>query len=536
MAPVFNMYFYERSGHASRSRSPVIIRHRGRSRDRSRDRSSGRRRNHRSPSRRVRQRSIRDRAANYDSYTPYPPVESTQSALALQDVSRPPGDFTGSYSPSGPAAGPAPMTPPTPASPPPLPPPPTPPQPTTTPPPGYHTFPPPGHLSAVNLPPPPPPLLPQSRPKVIPPPQSCGASATTHAAPPSDSNACKTVNVFSKAASQLTGFLSGHAQQAGALVAVAPAADSSVLGPPSDGALLDDVNDPNTGKAASDSYPEQLPGESNLAYSIRIADAIPLNYEWAQLGAVPPAPVPRGLFASFQYSSLRTMLQRKQFTQADFDSLASVSDDDTCRVRQWLYELLSTYGPVHEHKDNVLHNFARVLHVLGLQPQSIFTLGQAFQTNSGRVVWVLQTKNFPGPSLQRATGDEPYQFFHMTSTQGLLGILKLGTILPSANDRIGLPEDFPSSAFFSLLKHTYNQMSARDIALQCAKLFQHSKQQSGVMLSGCILGGHTKYKWSSTWVEMALASRAGLVRSKSSDKRWAIRVDLAQIQWVVLMS
>ena len=344
------------------------------------------------------------------------------------------------------------------------------------------------------------------------------------------------VNVFSKAASQLTGFLSGHSQQAGALVAVAHTTDSSALGPSTDGVLLDDINDSNTGRVTSDSYPEQLPGESNLAYSIRIADAIALNYEWPQLGAVPPAPVPRGLFASFQYSSLRTMLQRKQFTQADFESFAGVSDDDTCRVRQWLYELLSTYGPVYEHKDNVLHNFARVLHVLGLQPQSIFTWGQAFQTNSGKVVWVLQTKNFPGPSLQRATGDEPYQFFHMTSTQGLLGILKLGTILPSANDRIGLPEDFPSSAFFSLIKHTYNQMTARDIALQCAKLFQHSKQQSGIMLSGCILGGHTKYKWSSTWVEMALASRAGLVRSKSSDKRWAIRVDLAQIQWIVLMS
>ena len=90
--------------------------------------------------------------------------------------------------------------------------------------------------------------------------------------------------------------------------------------------------------------------------------------------------------------------------------------------------------------------------------------------------------------------------------------------------------------FFSLLKHAHEQMSLRDIATQCAKLFHHSRQQSGVMLSGCIVGGHSKYKWSSTWIELTLAAKAGLVRSKSTDKRWAIRVDLAQIQWIVLMS
>ena len=98
---------------------------------------------------------------------------------------------------------------------------------------------------------------------------------------------------------------------------------------------------------------------------------------------------------------------------------------------------------------------------------------------------------------QLFTGDEFYQFFHMTSAQGLLGIMKTG---------------------------------------QYASLFHHSKQQSGVMLSGCATGGHTKYPWSSTWVELNLATRAGLVRSKSTDKRCAVRVVLAKIEWIILMS
>ena len=166
----------------------------------------------------------------------------------------------------------------------------------------------------------------------------------------------------------------------------------------------------------------------------------------------------------------------------------------------------------------------------------MFWEANLLQLPSGRVVWIRQTKNFPGPALQRATGDEPYQFLHMASIQGLLGILKNGSILPTANDRVGLPDDYPTSAFFSLLKPTREQMYLRDIATKCAKLFHHSKQQSGVMLSGCIVGGHSKYKWPSTCIKPTLAAKTGLVRSKSTDKRWAIRVDLAQIQWSVLMS
>ena len=109
-------------------------------------------------------------------------------------------------------------------------------------------------------------------------------------------------------------------------------------------------------------------------------------------------------------------------------------------------------------------------------------------------------------------------------------------ILPSATDRMGLPESFPVSAFFSLLKHTHQQLTVEELALQCASLFYHSKQQSRVMLSGWVTGGHTKNPWSSTWVELNLATRAGLVRSKATDKRWAIRVDLAKIEWIIPMS
>ena len=70
---------------------------------------------------------------------------------------------------------------------------------------------------------------------------------------------------------------------------------------------------------------------------------------------------------------------------------------------------------IHHHRDKVVDIFTRAMHILGYQPSSIISWGRSYQT----------------ANIQKATGDEFYQFFHMTSAQGLLGIIKTGLILPS---------------------------------------------------------------------------------------------------------
>ena len=86
---------------------------------------------------------------------------------------------------------------------------------------------------------------------------------------------------------------------------------------------------------------------------------------------------------------------------------------------------------IHHHRDKVVDIFTRAMHILRYQPSSIISWGRSYQT----------------ANIQKATGDEFYQFFHMTSAQGLLGIMKTGLILPSATDRMGLPENFPILLF-----------------------------------------------------------------------------------------
>ena len=110
---------------------------------------------------------------------------------------------------------------------------------------------------------------------------------------------------------------------------------------------------------------------------------------------------------------------------------------------------------------------SKTMTVLGYQPQNLIKWGKPFRTVTGKTVWVLKTKTFPGPNVQKAIGDELCQFF--------------------------LPADMPLSALFSLLKHTHMQLIVEDIATQCASLFIRSNQHSGVVLGGCVTGGHTKY-------------------------------------------
>ena len=402
---------------------------------------------------------------------------------------------------------------------------------TTAPYPDNTTFTPP---PAATLMPPPPPPLPPPPPPMLPPPTfpPLPPVPCSHDAIPSSSNKPPpkviepSLSPFKPVAGSLLGFL-----QRATHASIPP--PSSLLTPaPSN--LLNDVKLNHKGEAKS--YPAQEPSEDDLAYAVRLANSIPLNYDWPPLGQVPPSPVPKGLFYPFEFAKLRTMAQRKQYTQRDFERSQEFTAEDLTRWPMWLHDLLSTHGEVHEHSGKVVETLSRIMHTLKYQPASLISWAKSYQTLSGRTVWMLRTRNFPGPNLQKATADEYYQFFHMTSAQGLLGILKTGVILPSATDRMSLPEDWPVSAFFNLLKRTREPMSTEEVAAECASLYNHSKQQSGIMLSGCILGGHTKYPWSSTWVELNLASRAGLVRSKAQDKRWAIRVDLAKIDWIVVMS
>ena len=467
MAPTFNFHFYESATGSRTTRSsqhlPAALLDKP-SRDRRPSRS-------RSRSRRP-QRAPHSPSSQREYGTPvfsYPPQEwfglnfqSSEATLAIMDS--PPGDLRAD------------------AAPPPH---------TTTPPPTPHF-----NLASLTAaptttqapppppPPPPPPLFPPT------PPAPCGHNTITASSEgkPDPRVIEPSSSPFKPVAGSLLGFLQR------ATHASIPPPSSLVSPAPTN--LLNDVKLNHKGEAKT--FPTQEPSEDDLAYAVRLANSIPLNYDWPALGQVPPSPVPKGLFYPFEFSKLRTMAQRKQYTQEDFERSQQYAARELTRWPMWLHDLLSTHGEVHEHSGNVVETLSRIMHTLGYQPASLISWGRSYQTMSGRTVWMLRTRNFPGPNLQKATADEYYQFFHMTSAQGLLGILKTGIILPSATDRMSLPEEWPVSAFFSLLKHTREQMSTEEVAAECASLYSHSKQQSGIMLSGCILGGHTKYPWSST--------------------------------------
>ena len=132
-------------------------------------------------------------------------------------------------------------------------------------------------------------------------------------------------------------------------------------------------------KGEPKNYPVQDPGEDDLAYSVRLANWIPLNYEWPPLGQVPSDSVPRGIFYLFEFSQLRTMEQRKQFTKEEFEQMQKYVDHEFTSWPRWLHDLLSTHGEVHQHRDTVVRIFTRTMNVLGYQPPSIISWGRSFR-------------------------------------------------------------------------------------------------------------------------------------------------------------
>ena len=115
------------------------------------------------------------------------------------------------------------------------------------------------------------------------------------------------------------------------------------------------------------------------------------------------------------------MVQRKQYTQEDFERSQQYTSEDLTRWPMWLHDLLSTHGTVHEHSGTVLQTLSRIMHTLKYQPASLISWGKSFQTLSGRTVWMLQTRNFLGPNLQKATADEYYQSFSYDVYSGAIG-------------------------------------------------------------------------------------------------------------------
>ena len=267
---------------------------------------------------------------------------------------------------------------------------------------------------------------------------------------------------------------------------------------------------------------------------IEAALAIPVEYScYPPLGKV-PASVINYLWPSTDYNKVASYKNRSEWMQDVVAKIPSVTYEIFNQTRDRLYEIMYKNGPVHAMTEATLHTFLNAVLCNNHDLRELIKEGKSFEVE-GKPVWMLKTINFPGAHRNMYGDGNVLHWVHSTNSSGVYGILKSGRIFPSCSDGLMLPNWMGLAGFFARVHVAHEHLDAERYVKLIADLAKGSKNTSGVMFSGVIQGPHTKVQGSNTWREQFLTTRAGIVHSKASDKRWCIRTDLAEIQWIFLV-
>ena len=267
---------------------------------------------------------------------------------------------------------------------------------------------------------------------------------------------------------------------------------------------------------------------------IEAALAIPLEYScYPPLGKV-PASVINYLWPATDYNKVASYKNRSEWMQEVIAKVPTVTYEIFNQARDHLYEILYKHGPVHAMAESTLHTFLNAMLCNNHDLRDLIKKGKSFEVE-GKPVWMLKTKNFPGAHKNMYGEGSVLRWVHSTNPSAVFGILKSGRIFPSCSDGIMLPNWMGLAGFFARIYVSHELLNAERYVKLIVDLAKGPKNTSGILFSGVIQGPHTKVQGSNTWREQFLTTRAGIVHSKASDKRWCIRTDLAEIQWIFLV-
>ena len=279
--------------------------------------------------------------------------------------------------------------------------------------------------------------------------------------------------------------------------------------------------------------PQDAQGFSSNTQEIN-QEIVPVEYScYPPLGKV-PASVINYLWPSADYNKVASYKNRSEWMQDVVARIPSVTYEIFNQTRDRLYEIMYKNGPVHAMTEATLHTFLNAVLCNNHDLRELIKEGKSFEVE-GKPVWMLKTMNFPGAHRNMYGEGNVLHWVHSTNSSGVYGILKSGRIFPSCSDGLMLPNWMGLAGFFARVHVSHEHLDAERYVKLIADLAKGSKNTSGVMFSGVIQGPHTKVQGSNTWREQFLTTRAGIVHSKASDKRWCIRTDLAEIQWIFLV-
>ena len=176
---------------------------------------------------------------------------------------------------------------------------------------------------------------------------------------------------------------------------------------------------------------------------------------------------------------------------------------------------------------SVMLAFCRAMVAAQLPYTSVFRNPAKVYAANDRIVWEFETYGMPGPALAPTTASSGhYRWFHCGADLTLIGLFTSGRMLRTCSETVGMQPGETPYAFFGRAGF---DLTPRDNARKVAELHSHPKNRTGVIISGRLCTAHHKMNSSSTYWETLACKEHELVKSASSDKRWAIRESSATV-------
>ena len=269
---------------------------------------------------------------------------------------------------------------------------------------------------------------------------------------------------------------------------------------------------------------------TDMFYEINQAQQWPVERPAPLMGTIPTKPT-SSIWVSVPFDQVKTIVLRRKWIEPLYRLVNDVTLENFRVQRDCLFHLLQQNGPITKMNQQTLAVFLNAVIVNRLQIYDFVDHARCFHVN-GVNMWFLRTKNFPGPLEEALTGHN-YAWCHVCGLDTVLGVLRCGVVLPTTSDGIQLDPNLPLTGFFGRGQQCDGDpwQCATQLAIKC---HAHPKNAYGISVGGILRGNHVLPDRSSTWLEEFICTRSGIVKSKSTDRRWCFRCDLASIQFICL--
>ena len=275
--------------------------------------------------------------------------------------------------------------------------------------------------------------------------------------------------------------------------------------------------------------------DADVLYEMQESQKVEVPNPAPPMGSLPVTLLDSSLWKPCDLMELNTYAKRRAFVEPIIHKALQVPEDTLLQVCNELITMISKKAPMFPMDTKTLQIFALALIANDLSISSVIEEGASWQIE-GVNVWLFRLKGMPGPNFATVPlqTNSYYHWYHAGGLETVFGAFATGTILPCCSDGFQLPPQLPLPGFFARVRREDTQITEQQLLHDCKEMHSHGKNAHGIHFSGAILGNHIKLSRASTWLEQFASFRAGLVKSKSTDKSWCVRADCGKIQFVCL--